>query len=131
MRRKKVVYLEDDERMARLVSDTLEQHGFQVISISGWEGSLDKAEALEPDVVLVGLQSLGDDYSKVLLQADRSERLKRIPKVAVTDKKQCYDLVGPRISNPLWDYIAYPWESLELVTVVTSLLEKAETWNRL
>ncbi len=131
MRRKKVVYLEDDERMARLVSDTLEQHGFQVISISGGEGSLDKAEALEPDVVLVGLQSLGDDYSKVLLQADRSERLKRIPKVAVTDKTQCYDLVGPRISNPLWDYIAYPWESLELVTVVTSLLEKAETWNRL
>jgi len=80
----RVLFIDDDPLVGKLVRDILEQEGFQpTVATSGQQG-LDLARAHPPDVILLDIMMPGMDGFEVCEAIRRDHTLHKIPVVMLT-----------------------------------------------
>jgi DNA-binding response OmpR family regulator len=107
----RVVYVEDDERLARLTSQYLTSHRIEVNLVTRGDLALAEVLRLRPDVVLLDLMLPGADGIDVCRQLrQRSD----VPIIMVTARGEEADrVVG--LEGGADDYVTKPFQSRELL----------------
>ncbi len=109
-----VVYVEDDERLARLTTQYLQSHGVTVVHVGRGDLAPAEVERTRPDVVLLDLMLPGIDGVEV---CRRIRARSDVPIVMVTARTEEADrVVG--LEGGADDYVAKPFSSRELLARV-------------
>ncbi len=122
MKNQPLVLVADDEpRITKLVAITLSDEGFRVVTASGGEEALRKAEEMRPDIVLLDVVMPDLDGIEVMRQLREWRPLPVIlltAKGSTADKAKGLDLGAD-------DYIAKPFHPDELAARVRAVLRRA------
>ena len=107
----RVVYVEDDERLARLTTQYLQTHRIEVSLVSRGDTAANEVLRIRPDVVLLDLMLPGADGIDVCRQIrSRSD----VPIIMVTARGEEADrVVG--LEGGADDYVTKPFQSRELL----------------
>jgi len=116
-----VLVADDEPRITKLVSLALRDEGFRVVTASGGEEALARAEEVRPDIVLLDIVMPGMDGIEVMRQL-REHR--PVPVILLTargstaEKTKGLDLGAD-------DYVAKPFDLDELAARVRAVLRRA------
>ena len=119
---KKVLVVEDEVKIARLVRDYLHQAGFDVLEASDGPGALHLARAERPDMIVLDLGLPGMDGYDVTreLRAKSS-----VPIIMLTARSEESDrIVGLELGAD--DYVVKPFSPKELVARIRAVLRRAD-----
>ncbi len=120
---KKILVIEDEERMARFIRLNLEQDGFQVEEALNGKDGLDKIRTFMPDLILLDIM-LPDIDGFELLKMIRE--INTVPVIMLTAKGEEEDKVrGLELGAD--DYITKPFSPRELVSRVKAVLRRTES----
>jgi two-component system response regulator VicR len=121
-KKKRVVYIEDEQEMIDLVRLILNRRGFDVTGANGGREGLDMVRRLLPDLVLLDLMMPDMDGWDVYQQMKAEEATRHIPVIIITAKAQSIDKVlGLHIAK-VEDYISKPFSPQELMDSVENVL---------
>jgi len=81
---KKILLIEDDKTLAKILSKNLEDNNYQVSLASTGKDGLKKAQA-KPDLILLDLVLPGDDGIAVLKKLKADEATEDIPVIILTN----------------------------------------------
>lgn len=120
-RRVVLVYVEDDDRLARLTSEYLRTHEIEVHVVTRGDLALAEVLRVRPDVVLLDLMLPGASGLEVCRQI--RERMD-VPIVMVTARTEEADRVMG-LENGADDYVGKPFSSRELVARIRAQARRA------
>jgi DNA-binding response OmpR family regulator len=106
-----VVYVEDDERLARLTTQYLVSHGLQVFCVARGDYALGEVLRVKPDVVVLDIMLPGIDGFEV---CRRIRQHVSVPIIMVTARGEEADRVMG-LEGGADDYMGKPFSSRELV----------------
>jgi two-component system, OmpR family, KDP operon response regulator KdpE len=116
-----VLVADDEPRITKLVSMALAAEGFRVVTASGGEEALARAEAVRPDIVLLDIVMPGLDGIEVMRQL-RERR--PVPVILLTAKGSTSDkAIGLDLGAD--DYVAKPFDLDELAARVRAVLRRS------
>ena len=120
--RKRVLVVEDDAALGRILCDNFEIDGFDVTWVTNSDLALDKARELAPDLVVLDIMLPGSangfDLCGILRQGGRT------PIMIVTAKSQTQDkLTGLNLGAD--DYVTKPFDLQELLARAHAILRRA------
>jgi len=115
-----VLVADDEPRITKLVSISLGEEGFRVISASGGEDALRKAEEYRPDVVLLDIVMPDLDGIEVMRQL-RERR--PVPVILLTAKGSTADK-AKGLDLGADDYVAKPFHPDELAARVRAVIRR-------
>ncbi|HEX2923080.1 MAG TPA: response regulator transcription factor, partial [Chloroflexota bacterium] len=122
MMRSRVLVVEDELKLVRLVRSLLEVDGYDVITAATGEDALDIVELAKPDLVLLDLLLPGDVDGYEVCRRIRTSS--RVPVIMLTAKAQESDKVrGFDLGAD--DYITKPFSSRELLARVKAVLRRS------
>jgi two-component system KDP operon response regulator KdpE len=116
-----VLIADDEPRITKLVSLALSAEGFRVVTASGGEDALRKAEEVRPDIVLLDIVMPDIDGIEVMRQLRERRSVPVIlltAKGSTSDKAKGLDLGAD-------DYVAKPFDLDELAARVRAVLRRA------
>jgi DNA-binding response OmpR family regulator len=117
---KRILVVEDESKIARLVRDYLEHAGFEVAVAGDGEVALAEARRARPDLVVLDLGLPGRDGLDV---ARSLRRTSNVPIVMLTARGEETDrVVGLELGAD--DYVVKPFSPRELVARVRSVLRR-------
>jgi len=122
---KRILIVEDEQDLVRLLKYNLDKEGFRVNAIS--DGSLVMAEIRreEPDLLVLDLMLPGMDGLEICRQVRRHDRYSSIPILMLTARSDEADrVVGLEIGAD--DYVTKPFSMRELIARVRALLRRRE-----
>ena len=120
---KKILIVEDEHDLVRLIKYNLEKEGFRVSSVT--DGSLVLAEIRreEPDLLVLDLMLPGMDGLEICRQVRRHDRFAGIPILMLTARSGEADrVVGLELGAD--DYVTKPFSMRELVARIRALLRR-------
>lgn len=116
-----VMIVEDDQDIARLVSDVLSAEGFTTEVVTDSRQALDTFERVRPDVVTLDVMMPSLDGISLCLELRRNSD---VPILFISARKEPPDrVVGLRIGAD--DYMAKPFDTDELVARIEALLRRS------
>ena len=117
----KVLVVDDDPVIVRLLEVNFEMEGFEVISAVDGVDGVEKARSQHPDIVVsdVMMPKLNGIELCVALKSDDATR--EIPVVLLSAKAQVAD-IRAGLDAGADDYITKPFEPLDLIDRVNKLL---------
>ena len=119
---KKILVVDDEERMLRFIRLNLEQDGFQVIEAIKGHEALDKMRTALPDLILLDIMMPDIDGFDLLKMI---REISTIPVIMLTAKGEEDDRVkGLELGAD--DYITKPFSPRELVSRVKAVLRRIE-----
>ena len=122
--RPKILLVEDEKNIAKVVSYNLEKEGYQVLLAKDGEEALELARGSGPDLVLLDLMLPKMDGLEVCRQIRSDSKISRLPIIMLTAKTQETDrVVGLEMGAD--DYIPKPFSPRELVARVKAVLRRA------
>jgi two-component system KDP operon response regulator KdpE len=116
-----VLVADDEPRITKLVSIALSEEGFRVVTATGGEDALAKAEEIRPDIVLLDIVMPDLDGIEVMRQLREQRPVPVIlltAKGATADKAKGLDLGAD-------DYIAKPFHPDELAARVRAVIRRS------
>jgi DNA-binding response OmpR family regulator len=117
----KVLVVEDEMKIARLVRDYLEHAGFEVLVAADGGSAISSARGSRPDLVILDLGLPGQDGLDV---ARELRRTSNVPIVILTARGEESDrIVGLEIGAD--DYVVKPFSPKELVARIRAVLRRA------
>lgn len=116
-----VVYVEDDERLARLTVQYLVSHGLEVFLVTRGDQALSEVLRIKPDVVLLDVMLPGADGFEV---CRRIRQHLSVPILMVTARGEEADRVLG-LEGGADDYIGKPFSSRELVARIRAHARRA------
>jgi two-component system KDP operon response regulator KdpE len=120
---KKILVVDDEERMLRFIRLNLEHDGFQVIEAVKGHEALDKMRTGMPDMILLDVMLPDLDGFEVLKMV---REMSNIPIIMLTAKGEEDDRVkGLELGAD--DYVTKPFSPRELVSRVKAVLRRVET----
>ena len=119
---KRILVVEDEMKIARLVRDYLEHAGFDVIVAGTGEAAIASARSRRPDLVVLDLGLPGRDGLDVARELRRSSE---VPIVMLTARGDETDrIVGLELGAD--DYVVKPFSPKELVARVRAVLRRTD-----
>lgn len=122
---KKILIVEDESDLIKLLKYNLEKEGFRVNYAT--DGSLALAEARRdpPDLVILDLMLPGLDGLEVCRQLRRNDRFARTPVLILSARSEEADrVVGLELGAD--DYVTKPFSTREMIARVRALLRRNE-----
>lgn len=123
MRSKKILVLDDEINIIKLLKMNLELHGFQVeYALTGHE-AISLARRIEPDLMIVDLMLPDTDGFEVCRDIRMDSELKHIPIIILTAKAEETDkVIGLELGAD--DYVTKPFGVRELIARVKAVLRR-------
>jgi phosphate regulon transcriptional regulator PhoB len=122
---KKVLIVEDENDLVKLLRYNLEKEGFRVNSVSNGSVVLSEIRRDEPDLVVLDLMLPGIDGLEICRQLRRIEKYATLPILILTARGDEADrVVGLEIGAD--DYMTKPFSMRELIARVRVLLRRHE-----
>ena len=118
----KVLLVDDDPVILKLLQVNFEMEGYTVVTASDGVEGLEKARAERPDIVLLDIMMPRMDGLQVTKALKGDDDTREIPIILLSAKAQASDVqVGRDIGAD--DYLTKPFDPLELLDRVGDLLK--------
>ncbi len=122
---KKILIVEDEHDLVRLLKYNLEKEGFRVHAVTDGSLVLQEMRREEPDLLVLDLMLPGMDGLEICRQVRRLDRYAAIPILMLTARSEEADrVVGLEIGAD--DYVTKPFSMRELIARVRVLLRRRE-----
>jgi pilus assembly protein CpaE len=122
----KVLVVDDDLNIQRVLVFTLKQEGFEVHVASDGQAGVEMASAIEPDLILMDVAMPKLDGYAATQQVRAAERGRRVPIIMLTAEADVEQRVrGLRAGAD--DDIVKPFHPLELIARIKALLSRSGT----
>jgi len=119
----RVLIVDDDPDIQKLVSYNLAQAGYQVITAATGLAALNAVEGLPPDLIILDIMLPDLDGLEVCRRIRQQEKTRRIPIIMLTARTQEVDrVVGFELGAD--DYVMKPFSPRELVLRVKSIFRR-------
>lgn len=119
---KKVLVVDDQPHIVRLIQVNLEKEGFQVATAGDGVEGLQRAQETHPDLVILDVIMPRKDGFQLLRELKADEQFADIPVIMLTVKTHNADIVeGLKEGAEL--YLPKPFHPKELVSLVKRVLE--------
>lgn len=89
---KKILFVEDEESLQKVVKDTLEKNGYSVISAMDGEIGIALAQSEKPDLILLDLILPQKDGFEVLESLQKDTATAAIPVIVITNLEGSADV---------------------------------------
>jgi two-component system response regulator BaeR len=116
-----ILIIEDEEKIALLVSDYLKKEGFETTCHHNGDNSLELVKKIQPDLLLLDLMLPGMDGMTICKEIRKTSQMPIIMLTAKTDEID--RLIGLEIGAD--DYICKPFSPREVVARVKTVLRRA------
>jgi two-component system alkaline phosphatase synthesis response regulator PhoP/two-component system response regulator VicR len=125
---KKILAVDDERHIVRLIQVNLERAGYQVVTaFDGTEG-LKKVESEKPDLIVLDVMMPRMDGFEVLKRLQANPETRGIPVIMLTAKAQDTD-VFRGWSSGVSAYLTKPFNPLELITFVKRIFSGADEYS--
>src|SRR6185369_17478356 len=122
---KKVLIVEDETDLVKLLKYNLEREGFKVSYATDGAVALAEARREPPDVVILDLMLPGIDGLEVCRQLRRNDRFARTPILILSARSEEADrVVGLELGAD--DYVTKPFSTREVIARIRALLRRNE-----
>jgi len=121
-KQKKILVVDDERHIVRLVQVNLERQGYQVVSAFDGREALKKVESERPDLIVLDVMMPHMDGFEVLKRLKSDDKTKDIPVVMLTAKAQDADVFRGWASG-VDCYLTKPFNPIELLTFVKRIFE--------
>lgn len=91
-KRRKILFIEDEAALQKLVGENLKQEGFQILSALDGEIGLKRAQTELPDLILLDLILPKKDGFEVLKELKANPETKDIPVIVLTNLEGADDI---------------------------------------
>lgn len=120
---KKILVVEDDPHIIKMLELRLKASGFEVITATDGISGLEKAKTEKPDLIIQDLMLPGMDGYKICRILKFDEVYKEIPIIMLTARGQDEDrLKGEQMGADF--YMTKPYKSEELLEKINELLRE-------
>jgi two-component system phosphate regulon response regulator OmpR len=117
---KKVLLVDDDEKLLNLVKEYIEGYGFRVFTLPDGSAVLNTIEAESPDIVILDIMLPGKDGLDILKEI---RTVYSVPVIMLTAKGEGADrIVGLELGAD--DYIPKPFNPRELLARIRAVLRR-------
>ena len=121
-KRRKVLVVDDEERMVRFIRLNLEHDGFVVVEASNGKQALQRLRDVTPDLILLDVMMPDLDGFEVL---EMIREISSVPVIMLTAKGEEDDRVRG-LEKGADDYITKPFSPRELVSRIKAVLRRTE-----
>ena len=115
-----MLYVEDDERLARLTSEYLESHGLEVHLVGRGDLAVASVQRVQPDVVLLDLMLPGAHGMDVCREL---RTYFDVPIIMVTARIEADDRIRG-LEGGADDYVTKPFQSRELLARIRAVVRR-------
>ena len=123
--KKKILVIEDEQKLASILKNFLENNNFEVINLYGGEEAVSTAEDYKPDTILLDWMLPDISGLEICRQIRDSKIINRTPIIFLTAKSEEDDkLSGLQIGAD--DYVTKPFSQVELLARIKALLRRSE-----
>jgi CheY-like chemotaxis protein len=122
---RRVLTIDDQTDIRRLIRMTLEFEGFDVLEAGGGPEGLEMAWSKKPDLILLDVMMPGMTGLTVASMLRTDERLKHIPVVMLTALDRESDMEAG-LATGAQAYLAKPFSPMELLDVVERLITESQ-----
>jgi two-component system alkaline phosphatase synthesis response regulator PhoP len=122
---KKIMVVDDEPYIARVIKFKLEQEGYSVISANDGQSGLQKIKEEKPDMVLLDVMMPGLSGYEVCQKIKQDAELAGIPVVILTAKGQERDR-EQGLTMGASDYITKPFSPNRLLELVKNMIGDAK-----
>ncbi|MEJ7839314.1 MAG: response regulator, partial [Thermomicrobiales bacterium] len=119
----RLLVVEDDQSISRLLQLELDHRGFEVFCISDGASALQALETLRPNLVVLDILLPGLDGEHVLALMRRKHA--RLPVIMLTARDMARDMIR-NLDAGADDYLTKPFNIDELEARIRALLRRAE-----
>jgi DNA-binding response OmpR family regulator len=120
MAKTRILYVEDEPFLAKIVRETLESKGFEVNHIGEGNSAVQQYHNMQPDICILDVMLPGKDGFTIGSEIRKSNE--QVPIIYLTAKDQTKDLVQG-FSSGGNDYIKKPFSMEELIARINNLLQ--------
>lgn len=124
----KVLIVDDNANNVRLLTEILEDEGYEVFALDNGLPVIDTAEVLKPDIILLDIMMPHMDGFQVCQLLKSNPELKEIPVIMVTAKTEGAD-IKRALELGSFDYIKKPFDEIEVIARIQSALRYREQQN--
>jgi len=126
MKKKKILFVDDEQDILRVVTVTLEKYGYEILTaVDGKEG-LKRAANDRPDVILLDKAMPIMDGCEMLQRLRSTPELKDIPVIMLTARCDSQDITAVRQYN-VASYVTKPFDPTDLSNRIEDALAEPKT----
>ena len=119
---KKILIVEDEELLAKVLQDEFSAAGFQVLLAHDGEDGLKQAQSYHPDIMLIDLQMPKMDGLTMLKQLREDATTQKIPVIVLTNVNDA-ETTAQAVLYQAYDYLLKTdWQPKDLVKRVKEKL---------
>jgi len=124
---KKILVVDDERHIVRLIQINLERVGYQVVTAFDGPEALKKVESEKPDLVVLDVMMPKMDGFEVLKRLQANPETREVPVIMLTAKAQDADVFRGWASG-VSAYLTKPFNPLELITFVKRIFSGADEY---
>lgn len=121
--RARILVVDDDATMVRIIESRFEHCGWEVISASDGAEGLDKAVSHNPDLIVLDTLMPVMTGHEMLERLRRNPKTKDIPVIMCTARSDIRDIATASSYN-ISDYVTKPFDCTELIERIETALAK-------
>lgn len=125
-RKKKILVVDDQKHIVRLVQITLEKAGYEVVTAYDGVEALEKVEQEAPDMLVLDVMMPRMDGFEVLKKLQADAKTRDIPVIMLTAKAQDADIFRGW-SSGVSSYLTKPFNPRELLTFVERIFQSLDS----
>lgn len=122
---KKILAVDDERHIVRLVQVNLERAGYQVVTAFDGREALEKVEAERPDLVVLDVMMPYMDGFEVLQTLRKNQNTRDLPVIMLTAKAQDADVFRGWQSG-VDCYLTKPFNPMELIAFVKRIFKSMD-----
>lgn len=103
---KRILVVDDDVAIARLIKINLENKGYEVVSVNSGKAALEEAKQFNPDIITLDILMPDMDGFQVMDRLKRNEETSSVPVIIISIIEGAYKKTGFRLGAA--DYITKP-----------------------
>jgi two-component system alkaline phosphatase synthesis response regulator PhoP/two-component system response regulator VicR len=127
-RQRKILVVDDERHIVRLIQVNLERSGYQVVTAFDGKEALKKVEAERPDMVVLDVMMPHMDGFEVLKHLQANVATREIPVIMLTAKAQDADVFQGWASG-VSAYLTKPFNPVELITYVKRIFSSKDDYG--